>query len=165
MLEGEIRTWKPDIIAGAIAIIAVMAALLSGQFTTTPALPWYETLAKPGFNPPNWVFAEVWATLYALMAYSLFRVLRMREQSQERTRAIVLFFVMLALNAAWSWMFFGARSPLLGLINIVLQLAITLVTLAAFWKLNKIAALCIVPLGGWIAFATVLNFSIWWLNR
>ena len=127
MLEGEIRTWKPDIIAGAIAIIAVMATLLSGQLATTPALPWYETLAKPSFNPPTWVFAEVWATLYALMAYSLFRVLRMREQSQERTRAIILFFVMLALNAAWSWMFFGARSPLLGLINIVLQLAITLV--------------------------------------
>ena len=165
MLEGEIRTWKPDIIAGAIAIIAVMATLLSGQLATTPALPWYETLAKPSFNPSTWVFAEVWATLYALMAYSLFRVLRMREQSQERTRAIILFFVMLALNAAWSWMFFGARSPLLGLINIVLQLAITLVTLAAFWKLNKIAALCLVPLAGWVAFAVVLNFAIWGLNR
>jgi benzodiazapine receptor len=111
------------------------------------------------------VFAEVWATLYALMAYSLFRVLRMREHSHERTRAIILFVVMLALNAAWSWMFFGARSPLLGLINIVVQLAVILLALSAFWKLNKIAALCLVPLAGWVAFATILNFAIWWLNR
>ena len=165
MLEGEIRTWKPDIIAGTIAIVAVMATLLSGQLATYPALPWYEQLAKPSFNPPSWVFAEVWATLYALMAYALFRILRLRDQSQERTRALILFFVMLVLNAAWSWMFFGARSPLLGLTNIVPQLAVTVAMAAALWKLNKIAALCLVPLVGWVAFAAVLNFAIWWLNR
>jgi len=165
MLEGEIRSWRPDIVAGTIAIVAVMATLFSGQFATYPALPWYEQLTKPSFNPPSWVFAEVWATLYALMAYALFRVLRMREQSAGRTRALILFFAMLVLNAAWSWMFFGARSPLLGLINIVPQLAVTIATVSAFWKLNKISALCLVPLAGWVAFATVLNFTIWWLNR
>lgn len=165
MLEGEIRSWRPDIIAGAIAIIAVMATLLSGQFATYPSLPWYEQLAKPSFNPPSWVFAEVWATLYALMAYALFRILRLRDQSQERTRALLLFFVMLVLNAAWSWMFFRAHSPLLGLINIVPQLAVTAATALAFWRLNKIAALCLVPLVVWVAFAAVLNFAIWWLNR
>jgi tryptophan-rich sensory protein len=165
MLEAEIRSWRPDIIAGIIAIVVVMATLLSGQFATYPSLPWYEQLAKPGFNPPGWVFAEVWATLYALMAYALFRVLRMREQSTGRTRALILFFIMLVLNAAWSWMFFGARSPLLGLINIVPQLAVTVATVAAFWNLNKIAALCLAPLAGWVAFATVLNFTIWWLNQ
>jgi translocator protein len=165
MLEGEIKSWRPDIVAGTIAIVAVMATLFSGQFATYPSLPWYEQLTKPSFNPPGWVFAEVWATLYALMAYALFRVLRMREQSAARTRALVLFFAMLILNAAWSWMFFGARSPLLGLINIVPQLAVTVATISAFWKLNRIAALCLVPLAGWVAFATVLNFTIWWLNQ
>ena len=165
MLEGEIRSWRPDIVAGAIAIAAVMATLLSGQIATYPALPWYEQLAKPSFNPPSWLFAEVWATLYALMAYALFRVLRMREQSTERTRALVLFFIMLALNIAWSWMFFGARSPLLGLVNIVPQLAVIIATIFAFWKINKIAAMCLVPLAGWVAFATVLNFTIWGLNQ
>src|SRR5262245_6249140 len=165
MLEGEIRTWKPDIIAGAIAIVAVMATLISGQFATFQSLPWYEQLAKPSFTPPSWVFAEVWATLYAMMAYALFRVLRMHERSPERNLALMLFFVMLVLNAAWSWMFFGARSPLLGLINIVPQLLLTIATIAIFWKVNKIAALCLVPLGGWVAVAAVLNFAIWWLNR
>jgi tryptophan-rich sensory protein len=165
MLEGEIRSWRPDIIAGTIAIVAVMATLLSGQFATYPSLPWYEQLAKPSFNPPSWVFTEVWATLYALMAYALFRILRLRDRSQERTRALIMFFVMLMLNAAWSWMFFGARSPLLGLITIVPQLAVTVATGITFWKLNKIAALCLVPLAGWVAFTTVLNSTIWWLNQ
>jgi len=160
MLEGELKTWKPDIIAGTIAIVAVMVTLISGQFATYPALPWYEELAKASFNPPSWVFAEVWATLYALTAYALFRILRLRE----RKRALLLFLIMLVLNAAWSWMFFGARSPLLGLVNIVPQLAVTLITAAACWKLDKIAALCLVPLVAWVAFAAVLNFTIWWLN-
>ena len=164
MLESEFRTWKPDIVAGTIAIVAVMATLLSGQVATYPALPWYEQLAKPSINPPSWAFAEVWATLYALIAYALFRVLRMHQHSPDRTRAIVLFFVMLVLNAAWSWMFFGARSPLLGLINIVLQLAVSIATAAAFWRVDKIAALCLVPLVGWVAFAAALNFEIWRLN-
>ena len=164
MLEGELKTWKPDIIAGTIAIVAVMATLFSGQVATYPALPWYEQLAKPSINPPSWAFAEVWATLYALMAYALFRVLRMHQHSPERTRAIVFFVVMLVLNATWAWMFFGARSPLLGLINIVIQLAVVVAAAAAFWKIDKIAALCLVPLAGWVAFAAVLNFAIWRLN-
>ena len=148
----------------AIAIGAVAATSVMGQIATYPSLePWYAGLSKPTFTPPNWVFAPVWTSLYALMAFAFWRVLRTPETSQRRT-AIVLFALMLVSNAAWSWMFFGAQSPILGLINIGPQLAIIGATTAVFWSLDRVASLSLLPLAVWVAFAAVLNFSIWRLN-
>jgi benzodiazapine receptor len=79
--------------------------------------------------------------------------------------ALTLFFIQLALNAAWSWMFFAANSPLLGLVNIVPQFALIVATVVVFYRLDRLAAYCLLPLSAWVAFATVLNFSIWLLNR
>ena len=148
-----------------ISISAVAAASVIGQIATYPNLaPWYANLAKPSFNPPNWVFGPVWTTLYLLMAFSVWRILRLPVRSMRRT-AVTLFFVQLVLNAAWSWMFFAAHSPLLGVVNIVPQFALIIATVVAFYRLDRLAALCLVPLTAWVAFATVLNFSIWILNR
>ena len=148
----------------AIAIGAVAATSVMGQIATYPNLePWYAGLSKPTFTPPNWVFAPVWASLYALMAFAFWRVLRAPETSQRRA-AIILFALVLVLNALWSWMFFGARSPILGLINIGPQLAIIGATIAAFRSLDRVASLSLLPLAVWVAFAAVLNFSIWRLN-
>jgi len=148
----------------AIAIGAVAATSVVGQFATYPNLePWYADLSKPPFTPPNWVFAPVWTSLYALMAFAFWRILRTPETSQRRT-AIILFALVLVSNAAWSWMFFGAQSPILGLINIGPQLAIIGATIAAFWLLDRVASLLLVPLAIWVTFAALLNFSIWRLN-
>jgi tryptophan-rich sensory protein len=147
-----------------IAIGAVAATSVMGQVATYPNLePWYAGLSKPIFTPPNWVFAPVWTSLYALMAFAFWRILRTPETTQRRT-AIILFALLLVANAAWSWMFFGANSPILGLINIGPQLAIIGATIAAFWILDRAASLLLVPLATWVAFAAVLNFSIWRLN-
>jgi tryptophan-rich sensory protein len=157
--------WSRELGFGVLAIIAVAGASVIGQLATYPNLaPWYSVLVKPSFNPPNWVFAPVWTTLYVLMAFAVWRILRLPEASAARRSALTLFFVQLALNAAWSWMFFGAHSPLLGAINIVPQLLVILATVVAFPRLNKIAAWCLVPLAAWVAFATVLNIAIWQLN-
>ncbi len=144
----------------------VMATLLSGQVATYPALPWYEQLAASRASIRlSWAFAEVWATTMCTDGLcALSRASDAPALSGAYHALIVLFVVMLMLNAAWAWMFFGARSPLLGLINIVIQLAVVVATAAAFWKIDKIAALCLVPLAGWVAFAAVLNFAIWRLN-
>ena len=100
-----------DIGFGALAVIVVAAASVAGQLATYPNLePWYAGLAKPSFNPPNWIFAPVWTTLFVLMAFSVWRILRLPQTSARRT-ALLLFFIQLALNAAWSWMFFAAHSP------------------------------------------------------
>ena len=148
-----------------ISISAVAAASVIGQIATYPNLaPWYANLAKPSFSPPNWIFGPVWTTLYLLMAFSVWRILCLPAGSMRRT-ALTLFFVQLVLNAAWSWMFFAANSPLLGVVNIVPQFALIIATVVAFYRLDRLAALCLVPLTAWVAFATVLNFSIWMLNR
>ena len=148
----------------AIAIVAGTSIL--GQIATYPNLiPWYAGLAKPDFNPPNWIFAPVWTTLYALMAFALWRVLRAQKSSgTHRPYAIGLFLLLLVLNAAWSWMFFWAHSPLLGLINIVPQFVVILATIVSFARVDGLAAMCLLPLAAWVAFAGVLNTAIWLLN-
>ena len=148
-----------------IAVATVVATSVIGQVATYPNLaPWYASLTKPAFNPPNWVFGPVWTTLYLLMAFAVWRILRLPSAPTRRT-ALTLFFVQLAMNAAWSWMFFAANSPLFGLINIVPQLALIVATVVGFYRLDRLAAYCLVPLTVWVAFATVLNFSIWVLNH
>jgi translocator protein len=163
---GELRTWRRDLTFGAIALVSVIAASVAGQIATYPNLtPWYDSLVKPSFNPPSYVFPEVWTTLYGLMAFSIWRVLRRIPATPERHTALILFFIQLALNAAWSWMFFWMHSPLLGLINIIPQLAVIVLTIRAVGKVDRIASWSLVPLAAWVTFASVLNFSIWWLNR
>ena len=109
-------------------------------------------LTKPSFNPPNWVFAPVWTMLYVMMAIAVWRILRLPDASAARRLALTLFFIQLALNAAWSWMFFGANNPLLGVINIIPQFLVILATVVGFYRLDRMAAWCLVPLAVWVAF-------------
>ena len=147
----------------AISILPVVAAILLGQAATYPNLaPWYAQLAKPSFNPPNWIFGPVWTTLYALMAVAVWRVLGSRDRRKHT--ALTLFFLQLAFNVAWSWMFFAGQAPLLGLVNIVPQWLLVLATMLTFWRIDRLAGLCLAPLAGWVAFASLLNFEIWRLN-
>jgi tryptophan-rich sensory protein len=151
--------WKKS----AISILPVVAAVLLGQSATFPNLaPWYAGLAKPSFNPPNWIFGPVWIALYALMAVAVWRVLG--ADARQKHTALFLFFVQLAFNAVWSWMFFGLHDPLLGLVNIVPQWLLVVATMLVFWRIDSLAGLCLLPLAGWVAFASLLNFEIWRLN-
>jgi benzodiazapine receptor len=157
--------WSRDLCFGLLSFIAVAATSIVGQLATYPNLvPWYAGLVKPSFNPPNWVFGPVWATLYLMMAFALWRILRLSEASAERRWALSFFFVQLALNATWSWMFFAANSPMLGLINIIPQILVIVATIVAFYRIDRMAGWCLVPLAAWVSFASILNFAIWKLN-
>lgn len=159
------RVRLPSWLRITIAIFPVIAASLLGQWATYPNLAsWYAALAKPSFNPPNWIFAPVWTGLYLLMAYSVWRILRAPCNDAECRTALTFFFLQLVLNAIWSWLFFGLNNPFAGLINIVLQFLLIVGTIARFHRIDRIAALCLVPLAGWVAFASLLNFEIWCLN-
>ena len=146
-------------------MVPVIATSFLGQLATYPNLaPWYAALVKPSFNPPNWIFGPVWTTLYALMAYAAWRILKIDGRPAERRTALTLFFVQLTLNALWSWMFFALHNPLAGLLNILPQLLLILATIDRFRRLDLLAAACMVPLAAWVAFASLLNFEIWRLN-
>jgi len=163
-LGATLTTRSRNFAFAAVSIGSVAATSIVGQLATYPNLAsWYEGLTKPTFNPPNWVFAPAWTTLYVLMAFASWRVLRL-PASPERRLALILFYAQLILNGAWSWMFFGAHSPFLGLLNIVPQLALIVATIALFRPLDRLAGWCLAPLAAWVAFASVLNFAIWRLN-
>lgn len=150
---------------GALAALPVAAAWLLGVLATFPNLaPWYAGLAKPTFNPPNWIFGPVWSTLYVLMAIAAFRVLASAALDEEKIFAMAVFYGQLALNAAWSWLFFAAHSPLLGLIDIVPQWLLVVWCAILFWRIDRLAGLLLLPLIAWVGFAGVLNAAIWRLN-
>jgi translocator protein len=147
-----------------IASAPVIVAALIGQIATFPNLkPWYEGLKKPGFSPPNLLFGPAWALLYALMAIAIWRILQSPE-GPLKSIALILFFLQLALNAAWPWMFFAGHNPFAGLLNIVPQLLLIVATIAVFAQIDAVAALCLAPLALWVAFASALNFAIWRRN-
>lgn len=151
--------------SAAFALALVVAVSVLGQIATYPNLtPWYASLIKPSFNLPNWVFGPVWTALYLLMAFALWRVLRLPTRTAQRKTALTYFIAQLALNAAWSWLFFWAHSPLLGLIDIVPQLALIAASVVSFARVDKIAAWCLLPLLAWVSYASLLNVAIWWLN-
>jgi len=150
---------------GVLAVVLVVAASGLGALATFPHLePWYASLRKPSFVPPNALFGPVWTALYALMAFAFWRILRLPRETPGRSAAIAAFLAQLALNALWSFLFFTAQNPLLGLLDIVPQWALIALTIALFLPLDRLAALCLVPLALWVGFATALNFAIWRMN-
>jgi tryptophan-rich sensory protein len=141
-----------------ISLALPLAAGLIGSLFTAPAIPtWYAELSKPFFGPPNWIFAPVWTTLYILMGIALYRVWAYRG-------LVTLFVIHLVFNALWSILFFGLQSPLLGLFDILLLLGLIILMTIKFYRVDRLAAYLLVPYLAWVSFATLLNFSIWWLN-
>lgn len=138
--------------------LTAATALIGSQF-----LPgaWYAALNKPFFNPPNWIFAPVWAVLYVMMAVAAWRVWR---RVQRIDSAIVLWAVQLVLNGLWSWVFFGLHGTGLGLIDIGVLLVVIAIVARLFMRRDRLAGYLMLPYIAWVAFASVLNFSLWLLN-
>lgn len=144
---------------GFVVLCLALGAL--GAAVTAPAIPtWYAALAKPSFNPPNWIFAPVWTTLYVIMAIAAWLVWRRGDARIPLT----LFAVQLVLNSAWSLIFFGLHRVDLALVDIVLLLTAIVATALSFRRRSAVAALLLVPYLAWVSFATVLNAAIWRLN-
>jgi tryptophan-rich sensory protein len=126
---------------------------------------WYASLAKPDWTPPTWVFGPAWTILYAMMALAAWRLWRRRHACpRESRRALALFAVQLALNLAWTPVFFGMQRPDLALAVILLLWAAIAATIVAAWKACRTAAALLVPYLAWVTFATALNMAIWRLN-
>ena len=149
-------------------VISVLICLLAGfmgSFFTAPSIPtWYATLKKPSFNPPDWLFAPVWTTLFFLMGISLYLVWSKGLDKEGVKRAVFIFVIQLVLNIAWSFLFFGLKSPFFAFLEIILLWLAILITIIRFYPISKTAAFLLLPYIIWVSFASILNFFIVRLN-
>lgn len=142
-------------------LVITFCAPALGAFT----LPgeWYAGLNKPSWNPPSWVFGPAWTLLYTLMAVAAWLVWKQGGWGRQR-RPLVLYFIQLALNAAWTPVFFGAHQMGAALAVIMALWLAILLTLISFWRVRLSAGLLLVPYLAWVTFATTLNFTLWRMN-
>lgn len=145
-------------------LLCQSAGLLATPFTIAAIPSWYVFLNKPSFAPPNWVFGPAWTTLYLLMGIALYLVWRQGLNKPKVRLAVNYFLLQLFFNFTWSIAFFGLKSPLLGLINILLLLALIVATMIKFKPLSRPAFYLMIPYLVWVSFATLLNASILLLN-
>jgi tryptophan-rich sensory protein len=156
--------WKYSSLGLVVSLVICFAAAGIGGAVTTPKIgTWYATLAKPSWNPPNWIFGPVWSALYFCMAIAAWLVWRQGGFSVAAV-PLTLFGVQLALNVFWSCIFFGLRSPGLAFLEVLVLWAAIGATTVTFWQRSMVAGILFVPYLAWVSFASVLNCVIWRLN-
>ncbi|MBS7645771.1 tryptophan-rich sensory protein [Candidatus Bathyarchaeota archaeon] len=145
-------------------ILCQVVGVIGSIFTSSSISTWYPSLVKPAFTPPNWVFAPVWTILYLLMGLSLFLILIKGGEKGRLKPALSIFAVQLFLNGLWSYLFFGLRNPLYGLVGIILLWVTILITIVEASKISRLAAVLLIPYLAWVTIAATLNFYLWRLN-
>ncbi len=143
--------------------LSLIAGALGSWFSMDGLRDWYPALAKPWFTPPSWVFGPVWTLLYVLMGIAAAIVSKYGDL-EGRREALALFGTQLAFNAIWSMVFFGLRSPLLGLVVIAVLWMMIAACVYGFWQLNKAASVLMMPYLAWVSFASMLNLAIFQMN-
>lgn len=146
-------------------LVPVLVGGLSGLATSRGVQDWYPSLIKPSFNPPAWVFGPVWTLLYILMGIAAFLVWQKGPDKDLVRAGLAMFALQLALNGLWSVLFFGMRLPGIAFAEILLLWGSIAVTALLFWRSVPSAGFLLLPYLAWVSFASVLNGSIWALNR
>jgi translocator protein len=171
--EASAPSGPRSIVALVVSVALPFAVGGLGGLLTARAIPdWYDTLAKPVWTPPSWVFGPAWSTLYLLMGIAAWRVWRRQAAAAPDSAlrsagrsALVAYAIQLGLNGVWTPVFFGLRLPGLALAVILALLVAILETLRRFGRVDRPAAVLLLPYLAWVAFATALNGEIWRLNR
>jgi translocator protein len=144
--------------------IPVAIGATSGFFTVTGVESWYQTINKPSWNPPSWIFGPVWTSLYVMMGIALYLVWKSDSSSILKKTAFILFAVQLLFNFFWSFIFFNQQQVGWALVEMLIMWVLILLTIFAFANVSKTAAWLLVPYIVWVSFAAILNFTIWKLN-
>ena len=144
-------------------VLCFIAAGIGSAVTSPKIAGWYADLAKPSWNPPNWLFGPVWTTLYLAMAVAAWLVWRQKGWNGAKL-PLSLFGLQLGLNVLWSCLFFGLESPGLSFLEIILLWVAIAVTMVVFWLRSKLSGILLLPYLGWVTFAAILNYMIWKLN-
>ena len=152
-----------SLLAVSLVVVAVVAAI-GGMATSSAVDSWYEAVEKPSWNPPNAVFGPVWTVLYVAMAVAAWLVAREGLDLHAVRIALATYSAQLALNLAWTVVFFGLESRVGGLVVIAALLLAIAVTIVRFWPISRVATWLLVPYLAWVAFASSLNLAIVVLN-
>ncbi|WP_443943920.1 TspO/MBR family protein [Pedobacter sp. AW1-32] len=144
--------------------ITLSVGALGGWATAQSVKTWYPTLAKPSFNPPNWLFAPVWTSLYILIGIAAYLVWMRRATIAHFPRTVAIYFIQLILNLAWSFLFFYLHEIGFALFEILLLWLFIIINGLRFYKINKWAGLIFIPYLIWVSFATLLTYNIFILN-
>lgn len=143
-------------------LICQLAGIIGSIFTAPAIATWYTHLNRPSFTPPSWLFGPVWIILYVLMGLALFLI--WKRDDKKSNKAVDFFLIHLAVNALWSVLFFGLKSPYLALLDIIILWLMIIMLIAWFLQLKKAAAWLLIPYLLWVSFALLLNYNIWILN-
>ena len=144
-------------------VLCFAVATVSGSSTAREVAGWYRSLVRPAIAPPNWVFGPVWTLLYVLMAVAAWRV-ALAPPSAVRTWGLLFFLVQLALNFAWSWIFFRMHAIGAALAEVLLLWLLIGATTLLFARAAPLAAWLLAPYWAWVSFAGILNAAFWRLN-
>jgi len=142
-------------------LITYSASVIGGLVTVGFKEPWYSLINKPTFNPPSWVFAPVWTTLYLMMTIAIWFFWHSRNREMN---TIYIYFIHIVFNATWSIVFFGLHQILLALIVLIGLILIIIILMLRFKRVNIVSYYLMIPYLLWCCYALVLNFSIFLLN-
>ena len=142
-----------------------VAGLSAAAFTVTGDGSWYRTILKPWWNPPGWLFAPVWTTLYILMGIAFFIIWKSVADKKAKRTAMAFWIVQLVFNFFWTIIFFYAQQIGYALAEMVLLWLLIFITIFLFARISKLAAWLLVPYISWVSFALMLNYAIWELNK
>lgn len=159
-MSKKTRDWK---VLFGFLVLVFFIEILGGLFTQSSVTDWYQTLNRPAWTPPDWLFGPAWTILYILMAISAW-IVYCEKSTRLKTVALTSFFVQLFLNLCWSALFFTAKSPLLGLLDIILLWIMIVSTTVLFWKVKPLAGILFIPYLAWTSYALALNAAIFVLN-
>ncbi len=145
-------------------LVCQLMGVIGSTFTRSSVPTWYAKIQKPEFNPPNWVFAPVWFTLYLMMGTSSYLIWIKGIEKKSVKISLIIFLFQLILNALWTFLFFGLHSPFYAFIDIIALWIVILLVIVNFYKLSKTAGILLIPYILWVSFAGVLNYYIFVLN-
>ncbi len=157
-------TLRSATLAAVCILVPVISGAIVGLLTMGGILNWYATVNKPWFTPPGYVFGPVWTVLYILMGISLYLVVSQGWEKKSVKTGVLIFALQLVANLVWSVLFFGLQSPIAGLVDIFLLLALITATIVAFYRVSKPAAMLLAPYLAWVCIATCLNAGVVLLN-
>jgi tryptophan-rich sensory protein len=146
-----------------VALAVTFLAATAGAVASVDAGAFYSQLDRPGWAPPGWLFGPVWSVLYTLMAVAAWLVWR-KVGFPQATVAISLFMTQLVANALWSWVFFAWHRGALAVVEILVLWGLVAATAVAFWRVQRLAALLLVPYLAWVSFAAALTLALWRRN-